>query len=90
MLTVRRFFLLFLLFILISALPALTADLFRDDFSKFPTGWLTQPIGQINAAIQEYHYLPYRVCWGRGRTRSSHGCVADQRGGWQGVSRTGS
>jgi hypothetical protein len=60
MLTVRRFFLLSLLFILISALPALTADLFRDDFSKFPAGWLTQPIGQINAAIQEYHYLPYR------------------------------
>jgi hypothetical protein len=36
------------------------ADLFRDDFSRFPPGWLTSPIGQLNAAIQEYHYLPHR------------------------------
>jgi hypothetical protein len=35
-------------------------DLFRDDFSGFPAGWLTRPIGQLNAAIQEYHYLPHR------------------------------
>jgi rhamnogalacturonan endolyase len=36
------------------------ADLFRDDFSGFPAGWLTRPVGQLNAAIQEYHYLPHR------------------------------
>ncbi len=36
------------------------ADLFRDDFSRFPPGWLSTPVGQLNAAIQEYHYLPYR------------------------------
>ena len=41
-----------------SAAPA--ADLFRDDFSRFPPGWLTSPVGTLNAAIQEYHYLPHR------------------------------
>lgn len=34
--------------------------LFRDDFSKFPPGWLSTPVGLLNAAIQEYHYLPHR------------------------------
>ncbi|MGH9338352.1 MAG: hypothetical protein ACRD1R_01875 [Acidobacteriota bacterium] len=37
-----------------------SAELFRDDFSHFPPGWLSYPIGQLNAAIQEYHYLPHR------------------------------
>lgn len=41
-------------------LPCYGADLFRDDFSGFPPGWLSSPIGQLNAAIQEYHYLPHR------------------------------
>jgi hypothetical protein len=36
------------------------ADLMHDDFSKFPNGWLTVPVGQLNAAIQEYHYLANR------------------------------
>src|SRR5436190_18225422 len=40
------------------AMPA--ADLFRDDFSRFPPGWLTSPVGSLNGAIQEYHYLPNR------------------------------
>src|SRR4029079_7553021 len=40
--------------------PCGAAELFRDDFSGFPAGWLTRPIGQLNAAIQEYHYLPHR------------------------------
>jgi hypothetical protein len=31
------------------------SDLFFDDFSRFPPGVLTAPIGQLNAAIQEYH-----------------------------------
>ena len=43
-----------------SLLPASAADLFRDDFSRFHPGWLSSPVGQLNAAIQEYHYLPHR------------------------------
>ena len=39
---------------------AAAADLFRDDFSRFPPGWLTSPVGTLNGAIQEYHYLPNR------------------------------
>ena len=29
------------------------ADLFRDDFSRFPPGLLSFPVGQLNGAIQE-------------------------------------
>ena len=39
---------------------SLSADLFIDNFSRFPPGWLTSPIGTLNGAIQEYHYLPNR------------------------------
>jgi hypothetical protein len=38
----------------------LRADLFRDDFARFPPGWLSAPVGQLNGAIQEYHFLPHR------------------------------
>ena len=34
--------------------------LFEDTFSSFPAGPLTHPIGQLNGAIQEYHYLANR------------------------------
>jgi rhamnogalacturonan endolyase len=45
----------------IALTAAVNADeIFRDDFSAFPPGWLTRPVGQLNAAIQEYHYLPHR------------------------------
>src|SRR6266511_4228044 len=36
------------------------ADLFRDDFSKLPPRKLSAPVGELNGAIQEYHYLPHR------------------------------
>ena len=36
------------------------AELFKDDFSGFPPGWLSVPVGLLNGAIQEYHYLPHR------------------------------
>jgi rhamnogalacturonan endolyase len=49
-----------LLYVLLLAMPAGAADLFYDDFSHFPPGWLTSPVGMLNAAIQEYHYLPNR------------------------------
>jgi hypothetical protein len=39
---------------------ALGADLFRDDFSRYPPGLLSQPMGQLNGAIQEYHYIEHR------------------------------
>jgi rhamnogalacturonan endolyase len=35
-------------------------DLFKDDFSRYPPGWLSKPLGMLNGAIQEYHYLPNR------------------------------
>jgi hypothetical protein len=35
-------------------------ELFRDDFARYKPGPLTVPVGQLNAAIQEYHYLPHR------------------------------
>ena len=44
----------------ILALPCGAVDLIRDDFSRYPAGWLTEPIGLLNPAIQEYHYLPHR------------------------------
>jgi hypothetical protein len=34
--------------------------LFADDFSRFPPGPLSAPLGKLNAAIQEYHYLAHR------------------------------
>jgi rhamnogalacturonan endolyase len=46
--------------LLLLTFPLLGADLFRDDFAKFPPGWLSSPVGGLNGAIQEYHYLPHR------------------------------
>jgi rhamnogalacturonan endolyase len=51
---------------LLAASPAVAAprcelaDLFHDDFAHFPPGWLSKPLGTLNGAIQEYHYLPNR------------------------------
>src|SRR5690349_21325749 len=40
---------------------AVPADvLFEDNFSAFPAGPLTHPVGTLNGAIQEYHYLANR------------------------------
>jgi rhamnogalacturonan endolyase len=50
---------LLLLCVLSFAAPS-QVELFRDDFSKFPPGWLSKPVGLLNGAIQEYHYLPRR------------------------------
>jgi rhamnogalacturonan endolyase len=46
--------------LLVLAAPAQAGELFRDDFSRYPPGWLSEPVGQLNGAIQEYHYLPHR------------------------------
>ncbi len=42
------------------ASPAPAAELFSDDFSAFPPGWLSYPMGELNGAIQEYHYIRHR------------------------------
>ena len=34
--------------------------LFEDDFSRFAPGVLSAPLGQLNGAIQEYHYVEHR------------------------------
>ena len=58
---IRTRCLVLVIFLLLAfCLSAHSADLFRDDFSHFPPGWLTNPVGMLNAAIQEYHYLPNR------------------------------
>lgn len=41
-------------------LPGQVADLIREDFSGYPPGWLSSPVGVLNPAIQAYHYLPHR------------------------------
>jgi rhamnogalacturonan endolyase len=35
-------------------------ELFTDDFSRFPPGVLSAPLGLLNGAIQEYHYIEHR------------------------------
>ena len=50
----------FFLLAFLLTVPLVAEDLFRDDFSRFPNGWLTAPLGRLNAAIQEYHYLADR------------------------------
>src|SRR5688500_13649251 len=35
-------------------------ELGKDDFSRFPPGMLSAPVGLLNGAIQEYHYLEHR------------------------------
>ena len=47
------------LFVLLPA-ALMGGDLFRDDFSRFPPGLLSKPMGQLNGAIQEYHYIEHR------------------------------
>lgn len=49
-----------LCFALIGAAAGQTVELFSDDFSGLPVGLLSQPVGELNGAIQEYHYLPHR------------------------------
>ncbi len=35
-------------------------ELFKEDFSRFAPGLLSAPLGQLNGAIQEYHYIEHR------------------------------
>ena len=42
------------------AATAFAGELFKDDFSKLPAGHLSEPVGQLGGAVQEYHYLAHR------------------------------
>jgi len=58
---VKRFVLFVSLWLALLSVSQLhAADLFRDNFSGFPPGWLSSPVGTLNGAIQEYHYLAHR------------------------------
>lgn len=48
------------LLVALAAAAAPAGELFRDDFSYYPPGWLSAPVGELNGAIQEYHFLPHR------------------------------
>ena len=57
----RNFFALLLISCAQTSAPVASGDeLFRDDFSRYPIGILTWPVGQLNPAIQEYHYVAQR------------------------------
>ncbi len=61
--------------------------LFEDDFSRYPPGPLTAPLGKLNGAIQEYHYLPHRGvdAWPVGQRDLPHRCLGRRRNRWQAV-----
>lgn len=61
--------------LLAPATPA--AELFRDDFSKFPPRVFSELIKGLNNAIQEYHYLPHR---GLSRIKQAAGHYAARPG----------
>src|SRR5262245_34286630 len=61
MLRVLPWFATSLLAVLVGAADAQTAvDLIRDDFSRYPPGLLSEPLGRLNPPVQEYHYLEHR------------------------------
>jgi rhamnogalacturonan endolyase len=63
---IRRWRMLAVSAILIVAIGSVSSgqqpvvDLIREDFSRFPDGMLSAPVGYQNPAIQEYHYLAHR------------------------------
>jgi hypothetical protein len=67
-----------------AAVPCLAGELFRDDFAKLPPGLLSAPVGQLNGAIQEYHYLPHRGVptypWYNPITHSDNWAAGDEEG----------
>ena len=58
--TAVQFARLFLAFVFPLLLAGQEVELFSDDFSGLPPGMLSFPVGELNGAIQEYHYLPHR------------------------------
>ena len=70
--------------ILSTACCATAGDLFRDDFARFAPGWLSQPMGQLNGAIQEYHYIEHRGVrtfpWRNPIVHTDHWAAGDEAG----------
>jgi hypothetical protein len=64
--------------------PRLGGELFSDDFSGYPVGMLSAPIGTLNPAIQEYHYLAHRGVplgpWGNAITYWDAWAVGEEEG----------
>ncbi|HWR52515.1 MAG TPA: hypothetical protein VN428_15500 [Bryobacteraceae bacterium] len=62
---------------------AFAGELFRDDFSQLPAGWLSSPVGELNAAIQEYHYIsrgPGTAPWANAISHLDSWIVSDEDG----------
>ena len=41
-----------LLILILLVAPLSAGELFHDDFSRFPPGWLSAPVGMLNGAIE--------------------------------------
>lgn len=58
--------------------------LFEDNFSSFPAGLLSHPIGQLNGASEEVHYLRHRGVplspWANAITHMDAWVVSDEEG----------
>ncbi len=50
----------FLVLLLLVVAPLYAGELFRDDFSYYPSGWLSHPLDVPNEAIEQYHYIASR------------------------------
>jgi hypothetical protein len=70
--------------LLVATSGSVAGELFREDFSRFPPGWLSAPVGELNAAIQEYHFLPHRGVslepWGNAIIHLDAWVVSDEDG----------
>jgi hypothetical protein len=73
-----------LLLLLSAACAAHAGELFRDDFGRFAPGLLSQPMGQLNGAIQEYHYIEHRGVrtfpWRNPIVHTDHWAAGDELG----------
>ena len=62
----------------------LLASLFHDDFSGLPAGWLSEPLGRLNTAIQEFHWIAGRAlpqgAWSNGVVDQDAWLVSSEAG----------
>ncbi len=59
-------------------------ELFHDDFSGLPAGWLSEPLGRLNTAIQEFHWIAGRAlpqgAWSNGVVDQDAWLVSSEAG----------